>query len=543
MLLGNAVARHGAPRVLFVKARIDDHHGEASAPAQGPMMLGAIARRMGWEARCVDTYLEASPEDALREALAQFAPHVIGLSALTAEHRSMHRLAKLARELCPDAVILAGGAHASADPEETVNDLAIDAAVLGEGERTLEEILDRVERGLPWRDVDGLALRSDDGSVTRTAPRAAIEDLDSLPLPAFDLTDIDAYARRRGMSLAGMRRYMPITTSRGCPYRCSYCHDIQGKRFRSHSPQYVLRMIDELRSRHDVHHYDVTDDIFNFDPERMLAICDGLIARGPGLGFTCPNGIRADRMTVAQAERMADAGCEYVAIAIETASKRLQKQIKKHLRFDKVLPIVEAFTRRNVFTSGFFMVGFPSETEAELQGTIDFALASKLHAAYFFVVTPFAGTGMHEEVVSAFGMQAAQLVGSGFFFRPRVNLSELSDARLYALRRNAYLRFYLDPRRVVRILRAHPRKADLAQYFATMLVRDALRIEPGKLLRPLAAFGARGRRRTREVEAPHAPSAGTSAGGRVGTVGERVGAARRKLPLVSNALDGSGPLG
>ena len=97
-----------------------------------------------------------------------------------------------------------------------------------------------------------------------------------------------------------------------------------------------------------------------------MEICDGLIERG-GIGFTCPNGVRADRMNVEQVDKMARAGCEYVAIAIETATSRLQKQIKKHLRFDKVQPIISAFTERNVFTSGFFMVGFPSETEAELQ--------------------------------------------------------------------------------------------------------------------------------------------------------------------------------
>jgi radical SAM superfamily enzyme YgiQ (UPF0313 family) len=187
---------------------------------------------------------------------------------------------------------------------------------------------------------------------------------------------------------------------------------------------------------------------------------------------------------------MADAGAEYVAIAIETATKRLQKQIKKHLRFDKVLPVIAAFTRRNVFTSGFFMVGFPSETEAELRSTIEYAIGSRLHAAYFFVVTPFAGTGMHAEIIDHMGDAATELVGSGFFFRPVTNLSEVPDARFYALRRNAYLQFYLDPRRILRIWRAHPRKLDLFQYFATMFLRDAMRIEPGKLLAPLARLRA-----------------------------------------------------
>lgn len=490
MLLGASTAGGGGLRLLLVKTRIDDHHGEASAPAQGTLYLGAVARELGWDVRALDTYLVEDDEQALRDALAEFPAEVIGLSALTAESRSLFRLAGVARRARPSAVILAGGAHASAEPEATAAHPAIDAAVVGEGERTLADILTRIEAGAEWRGVPGLAVRDGGGAVRRTAPRAYIEDLDELPMPAFDLTDIDAYSRRRGMSLAGQRRYMPITTSRGCPYRCTYCHDIQGKRFRAHSPEYVLAMIDELRERYAVFDFDVTDDIFNFDPERLMAICDGLIERGD-VRYTCPNGVRGDRLTVEQVDKMARAGAQYVAIAVETATPRLQKQIKKHLRFDKALPVIEAFTARNVFTSGFFMVGFPSETEEELRATVDFAVKSKLHAAYFFVVTPFGGTAMHEHVVETLSEAATQLTGSGMFFRPVENLSQVPDRKFYAIRRNAYLRFYLDPRRMWRIWRAHPRKHDLVQYFFTMFVRDAIRIEPGKVLGPLAKARAR----------------------------------------------------
>jgi radical SAM superfamily enzyme YgiQ (UPF0313 family) len=492
---GRGTAR-GALRLLLVKARIDDHLGEASAPAQGTMILGAVARELGWDVRCLDTYLVEDDEASVREAIEFFEPQVIGLSALTAESRALHRVAPVARAAAPGAVILAGGPHPSAEPEKTAADPAIDAAVIGEGERTLEDILTRVAEGRPWRHVPGLAVRDAAGAVQRTAPRSYIEDLDVLPMPAWDLTDVDAYAKRRGMSLAGLRRYMPLTTSRGCPYRCTYCHDIQGKRFRSHSPAYVLRMIDDLRLNHGVHHFDITDDIFNFDADRMMEICDGLIARG-GIGFTCPNGVRADRMKVEQAQKMADAGCEYVAIAIETATSRLQKQIKKHLRFDKVQPIISTFADRNVFVSGFFMVGFPSETEAEMQATIDFALGSRLHAAYFFVVTPFGGTEMHEQVVETMSEAATVLTGSGMYFRPVHNLSQIPDERFYRMRRDAYLRFYLDPRRMARIWRAHPRPRNLAQYAATMFLRDAWRVDPGRLLAPLRrALGKRGPKRS-----------------------------------------------
>ncbi len=482
MLLGRADASApGAPKLLLIRARIDDHYGEASAPAQGLMYLGAVARTCAWDTRALDTYLVEDPEVAIRVALKRFPADVIGISALTAESRSMHALARVVRAARPEAVVLAGGAHASAEPVQTALNPAVDAAVIGEGEETLREILKRIAAGKPWKDSAGLAFRGEDGQVHQTRPRGYLEDLDQLPPPAWDLTDIDAYSQRRGMSLAGQRRYMPLTTSRGCPYRCSYCHDIQGKRFRAHSPEYVLRMMDDLRRDYAVHDFDITDDIFNFDAERMLKLCDGMIERGD-IRFTCPNGIRADRMTVEQVERMADAGCQYVAIAIETATPRLQKQIRKHLRFDKALVIIEAFNCRQVFTSGFFMMGFPSETETELRATIEFALESKLHAAHFFVVTPFGGTEMHEQVVDTMGQEATLLTGSGMFFRPKHNLSAVPDRRFYRLRGSAYLRFYLDPRRVTRIYKAHPRRNDLLQYFGTMLLRDVLRIEPGRPL-------------------------------------------------------------
>jgi radical SAM superfamily enzyme YgiQ (UPF0313 family) len=550
MLLGDpATAPHaGAPRLLLVKARIDDHDGEASAPALGTMYLGAVAREIGWDARCIDTYLEDDPERALISAIRELSPQVIGISALTAEQKWMHRLARIARKAAPTAVILAGGAHASADPEDVVRDEAFDAAVMGEGELTLQDVLGRIARGEGWQDAAGLVVRDDAGGVRHNPDRPYIADLDTLPMPAWDLTDPDAYARRRGMSLSGLRRYMPITTSRGCPYKCTYCHDVHGKRFRSNSAEYVLRMVDDLRSRLGIHTFDITDDIFNFDADRMMEICDGFIARGPGLAFTCPNGIRADRMTVAQADKMARAGCEYVAIAIETATKRLQKQIKKHLRFDKVRPIITALTDRNVLTAGFFMVGFPTETEAELRATIDFAVSSRLHAAYFFVVTPFGGTVMHEEIVTTMSSEAVQLTGTGMYYRPTKNLSNVPDPRFFKLRRDAYLRFYIDPRRMARIWRAHPRKRNLLEYAATMFVRDALRIDPGRYLGWLSRARTLARRAVpaivpREAARPAVRAPAAVERGAPSAVPAPTGAVRRHLPITSAAALPVAPAG
>jgi hypothetical protein len=160
------------------------------------------------------------------------------------------------------------------------------------------------------------------------------------------------------------------------------------------------------------------------------------------------------------------------------------------VRFDKLEPVIRAFTDRDVFTAGFFMLGFPSESEAELNSTIDFAIASSLHAAFFFVVTPFQGTELHGQVSEQIGPERTRSF-TRLFARQKVNLSDVSDGRFFAIRRRAFLRFYLDPRRTLSTLRALPQPLHLAHLAFIMLFRDTLRLEPGRLLGPLVRLSAR----------------------------------------------------
>ena len=485
MLLGKAPEAHerDAHRLLLIKARIEDPEGEASAPAVGVMQLGATARAWsGWQVRSLDLWLESDEETAIRAALKQYPADVIGLSGLTAESESLYRAARYARQGAPGAVILAGGPHASSYTQETVARPEIDGVVIGEGERTLQEILDRIAAGSPWHDVAGTAVKNGTGECRRNPSRPFIENIDELPLPAWDLTDLDAYARRRGMALVGRRRYLPISLSRGCPFRCTYCHQMHGKKFRGHSAEYVLNLVDRAAEQCGIRNFDIIDDIFNFDAGRLRAICEGFTARRD-IRYTLPNGIRADQLNAEQIRQMSRAGLEYVAIAVETASPRLQKMVCKNLQLDKVRVVIEEFARQRVMMSGFFMVGFPTETEEDMRMTIDFALKSSLHNALFFVVSPFEGTELYEQV-------SQQTVEPYFdvkrgYLRQKVNLSKIPDQRFNRLRSEGYLRFFLDPRRLWRIWRDHPRKKALISAGWVVILRDILHL-PAPVIGPIS---------------------------------------------------------
>jgi radical SAM superfamily enzyme YgiQ (UPF0313 family) len=486
MLLGRETTaeEQNAHRLLLIKARIEDREGEGSAPPVGVMQLGATARTWsGWQVRAIDLFLEKDEETAIYNALRQYPADVIGLSALTAESDSLYRAARYARRAAPEAVILAGGPHASSYTRETLARPEIDGVVIGEGERTLQEILDNIAAGSAWNEVAGTAVKNGNGEIRLNPDRPFIENLDELPLPAWDLTDIDAYGRRRGMALVGRRRYLPLSLSRGCPYRCTYCHQMHGKQFRANSAEYALHLVDRATAQYGVHHFDVIDDIFNLDPKRLKAICEGFIAR-PDIHYTLPNGIRADRLDGEQVRLMSRAGLEYVAIAVETASPRLQKMIRKNLQLDKVRKVIEQFARQRVMTSGFFMVGFPTETEQEMRMTIDFALKSSLHNVLFFVVSPFEGTELYEQVRRQTRQQARQLAGdSGFdlkrvYLRQKVNLSKIPDRRFRWLRSKGYIRFFGNPWRLWRILRDHPRKKAIISGGWVVFFRDILHLNP-----------------------------------------------------------------
>jgi radical SAM superfamily enzyme YgiQ (UPF0313 family) len=484
MLLGKepAASERDAHRLLLIKARIEEPEGEASAPPVGVMQLGAVARDWcGWQVRALDLWLERDEETAIREALRQYPAEVIGLSGLTAESESLYRAARYARQGAPEAVILAGGPHASNYTRETIARPEIDVVVTGEGERTLQEILDRIGAGSPWKDVPGTAVKNGTGGCRNNPIRPFIEDLDQLPLPAWDLTDIEAFGRRRGMALVGRRPYLPISLSRGCPYRCTYCHQIHGKKFRAHSAGYALKLVDRAAEQCGVRDFDIIDDIFNLDAERLKAICEGFIARR-NIRWTLPNGIRTDRLNAEQVRLMSRSGLEYAAIAVETASPRLQKMIRKNLQLDRVRDMIEEFARHRVMLSGFFMVGFPTETRQEMQMTIDFARKSSLHNALFFVVSPYEGTELFEQV-------RQNAVGSQFdvkrvYLRQRVNLSEIPDLRFKMMRSLGYLRFFVDPRRLWRIWRDHPRKKALISASWVVVLRDVMHL-PAAVIDPL----------------------------------------------------------
>ncbi len=421
----------------------------------GPMALASYLRTQhaGHDQRILDLRLEKRPTEALRRRLAAFDPDVVAVSALTCEAQSLHLVAEETKRHRADAFVIAGGPHISACTDDVIRDRNVDVLVTGEGEAAYADVIRaRAEQG-SLADLSGIGRR-ENGDVRWGPPRPPIGDLDTLPFPAWDLVDIDRYARfgRAGNLRRG--RFMPIFTSRGCPYQCVYCHNIFGKRFRARSAELVVEEMRELNERYGIRDIEIYDDIFNQDLPRAKAICEGLLRTGVRFQLAFPNGVRADRMDRELTGLLARAGTTNLAVAVETASPRLQKTIHKHLDLDRVNDAITWADADGIVTNGYFMLGFPSETREEIEETIRYAAETDLFFASFFIVTPYPGTCLWDETVRERGSSSLDFSQynylSGYF-----NLSEVDGDELRDLQRVAYWRFYR--KKAFKILAGTPR--------------------------------------------------------------------------------------
>jgi radical SAM superfamily enzyme YgiQ (UPF0313 family) len=441
----------------------------------GVMMVAALARERGHgDVHLLDMKVEGWTPEQCIEALVKLAPDVVGLSAMTYEAGCMHALAKLVRARLPKAVVVCGGPHPSVAASDVMADAAVDIVVRGEGEVTFSDVLDGVAAGrTDWSGCEGISWRKSDGEVVHEPDRAPPRDLDLLPFPAWDLVDHRKYHKvPRGGVIYAHKEFATMFSSRACPWRCTYCHNSYGKTFRERSAENVLAEMELLVTQYGVKEFVFMDDIFNFRPERAKKIAQGIIDKRWKIKLTFPNGFRGDILDEELVVLLKRAGMYRCMIAVESAVPRIQKVMKKNLKIDKVRHIVDFVAKQGVMVHGAFMLGFPTETEAEMQETIDWASSSAFHTAAFFRVIPFKGTELFKEVEQA-GYELPSDWSTYEPYQSKINLSAVGEERILELRKSAYRRFYLNPRRLLRIFNLIPNKTNMLPFLTLLFARRA----------------------------------------------------------------------
>lgn len=418
----------------------------------GLALLAAVAEGKGHRVRILDIGLEEDAEAALRRTIVSEQYDIAGLSCMSVEFLGGLETARSIRQLSPSTHIIFGGQHPTIMPDLVMSADCLDSICLGEGEDVWSEFLDRMSSREDLAGVSGLWFRRD-GEVVRNPKRQNYVDVDAVPMPAYHLLEIERYFDIDFVRFPTVDRHaIQIFTSRGCPYRCIYCHDLFGKKFRGRNPQLVWEEIKFLHDVYGIREFMVEDDIFNMDLERAKRICDLVIASGLKLGFQFGNGVRLERFDEELMKKLAQAGTHHMAIAVESASGRVQKLIRKNLKLDRTNEILDWARRYGIETLGFFMLGFPGETKAEIEQTIRFARKSHFDEALFSIATPYAGTELNEMVRAKGSYEGGKDIHDEWEGVPRIKTDQWDHKKLRSLQRKAYFLFFLTRLRFIHIL-------------------------------------------------------------------------------------------
>ncbi len=460
-------------KILLVKASNPTIYNKLLTFPLGLMSLAGYlrAKRNDIDIKIFDMRLYSTYDGmALLESIIdEYNPDIAGISAITLESDSMKKIAEMVKERNNRSIVVAGGPYPSAFSGEVLADKNIDFIVRGEGEETFYELVNVLLDGGDKHKVKGIGFK-EDGHFVFTGDRDVIKDLDSIPFPAWDYIDVEPYFRRTSMSNYGIRRYANLFTSRSCPYRCIYCHNIFGRGFRARSAENVIEEIKYLRKKYNIEEVEIVDDVFNFERKRTMEIFKLAEKETPGLKYSFPNGLRGDRLDGELLEIMKSGGTVMITIAVESASPRIQRLIKKDLDLQKTLRVIEESNRAHILTRGFFMMGFPGESEEEIMKTINYACSSMLHIAMFYIAIPFKGTELYELVRDRINHESYkasdyEYVGSRF------NLSDVPSDRLRRMQTIAYRRFYSNIWRWWSIFKLSPYRRDLVRYIPDLILR------------------------------------------------------------------------
>ena len=393
------------PRLVLATAPVslEERYGAYSAaantqPSFGLLSLASTALKQGADVRVLEAAAcNLGLPQTIEEALS-FSPDILGISSTTLGIMASADLAKAVKLRSPGTLILIGGCHVSALPEETMREFpSFDIAALGEGEQTLAEIISAVASGTAVpKGIPGTCFRDGD-KVTRAPARDPIHNLDDLPLPAWSL--LDGFPAQFRPSPARIMHWpcASIVMTRGCPNACTFCdRSVFGRNCRSYSPRYAADLCEDLCRKHGVREILIEDDTFIISRKNVAGICEELIKRKLNLSWSCLG--RADRVDLELLQLMRKAGCWHISFGVESADESILKAVNKNLDLDQIMSALQMCRAAGIRTKGFFMVGFPNESEKSIAASEALVRTIPLDDISVMHLTPFPGSELYDKV-------------------------------------------------------------------------------------------------------------------------------------------------
>ena len=419
-------------------------------PPLGILYLAAVVERdTPHEIRVIDAQEQELTHEELTEKIVAEAPDVLGLTAMTFTIIDVMIILRNVRERLSNTQFILGGPHVHIYPLETINIPEVDVAIHGEGEGTIAELLECIGDKQAMRNCVGIMFKDENGEVVNTGKRPLIDDLDSLPFPARHLTNWKRYS-------SVMAKRDPITTmftSRGCPYKCSFCDRPNlGKNFRARSAQSIVDEMELCQKELGIHEFFIYDDTFTIDKKRVVATCEEIKRRKLDIGWDFR--ARTNTVTPELLKLLRSSGCERIHYGVEVPNDRLMRVLKKGLKVDSVVEAFRETRKAGIETLAYFMIGVPTQSKEEVYETFEFMKKLDPDFVHLTILTPFPATQIYYQ-----GMQQG-LIEKDYWrefaqnptteFEPPYWTEILSREELHQGILDGYRSFYVRPSYILR---------------------------------------------------------------------------------------------
>lgn len=371
-------------RIYLIIPNVQGQYFKPGQPHAGVAWLAGTLLNAGHKVSVSDMRVEPDIK-FLFQRIRKFKPAIIGINCVSLGYLGTYKFVEGLKKKFKLPIIL-GGPHIATLKEKVLSESAADFAVLGEGEKTILELLEQFQGKKDYAIISGLIWKKGK-EVVINPPRLFIENLDDLPFPAFQLFPLEKYIDKK----------IPIVSSRGCPGNCIYClvKVLLGQRFRPRSPESVLAEMEYWHMK-GYNFFEFNDDCFSANINRAEAICNLIIKRKLNIKWEVRNGIRADRLTLKLARKMKKAGCGFVAFGVESADPEVLKLMKKGVLIKQVKKAFKIMKQAGIGFTAFFMIGTPGDTFKKFLKTYQFAKDSNPDEVRFYNTIPYPGTELFD---------------------------------------------------------------------------------------------------------------------------------------------------
>ncbi len=402
-------------------------------------IIAAILRDAGYNVKVIDVNGLRISEDEVIEQIQAFSPEIIGFGGLITTYGWVKSITHRLRQILPDARIMLGGSVGTSIVETALANLAVDVITLAEADDTILELIPALLENKPLDGIAGLAFMRE-GQAVRTAERPMVQDLDRIPLPAWDMFPMDTYLAN---PVVGVGKDIDIISSRGCPFPCRYCYRIFGRRYRARSARHVVSEIEKLKSDYDIDFISFQDDCFVIDKKRVFEICDLLDDKGLSktIRWSCTG-----RVTVCDLDmmkRMKASGCVSISFGIESGSETILRAMGKNASLEQAEAAILNARKARVRTPVSFMIGYPGETRDTVMETVEFCRRINIPLGALMFTAPYPGTPLYDEVKdtdqfkSQYATEEEFVLALGDALDFVVNMTDLSKEELFAIRDEA----------------------------------------------------------------------------------------------------------